>query len=240
MHTRFHEEHGLAGIVLVLVVAWALAAVFMLTRTLNAAQQIDNRVGFITHYVSPIDKDLDAVKLLEQTNAAAGEIRVSAAPLSGQLAEVQTAAQGINTNVSEILRTAGTINQTAKTINTTVSSIHGTVLAINGNVTQIHRDITDVEVRGHPTLATVRSIDRGVAAINLRADRALPLVHGIKSDTAQILAQVGFPPNAHPNSIHFHARNIDCNLVVGVARILSTVAPLSPRPPETTGNYCPN
>ncbi len=225
MMQRLHEEHGLAGIVLVLVVAWALAAVFMLTRTLVAARQIDNRVGFITHFVSPIDEDLDAVKLLEQTNAAAGEIRVSAAPLSGQLAEVQSAAQGINTNVKEILTTAGQINQTAKAINPTVHSINATVLAINDNVTSIHRDITDVETRGHPTLATVRSIEVGVAAINRRADIVIGLVRAIKADTAGVLAQTGGGAGQHgfPGggaNIAGHANSIECALPV---QVLGTV-----------------
>lgn len=211
---RFHEEHGLAGIVLVLVVAWALAAVFMLTRTLVAAQQIDNRVDFITHVVTPIDNDLDGVKLLEQTNQAAGEILQAADPLSGQLAQVQVSAKGIDANVREILNTAGSINQTAKAINPNVHSIEDTVLAINDNVTSIHRDVTDIEARGHPTLATVRSIDVGVAGINRRADVVIGLVRAINVDTDSILRQVGV---GHPDSIHGHANSIDCSVVVTTA-----------------------
>lgn len=243
MH-RIHEEQGLAGIVLVLVVAWALLAVFMLTRTLNAAQQIDTRVGFITHYVSPIDADLDAVKLLEETSASAAGILEAAEPLSGQLAQVQDAAQGINTSVTQILDTAGSINQTVKSINSTVDSINATVESINGNVTSIHSDIAQVERRAPPTLATVRSIDRGVAAINNRAAVIIGLAQGVKADTAGILAETGAGRfgHSHPrggSNIHGHARSIDCNFVIGVARTVSSILPLSPtQVSPRRGNYC--
>lgn len=230
MMRRLHEEeHGLAGIVLVLVVVWALAAVFMLTRTLIAARQIDNRVGFITHYVSPIDEDLDAVSLLTQTNQAAKEILVSADPLSGQLAEVQTAAQGINVNVREILTTAGTINETVKVINGTVDGIHGNVLAINGNVTDIHASVRGIHSSVTGILGEVRSIEPGVAAINRRADVIIGLVSAIKADTGAILAQVGpgHASTAGGAGIHGHANSIECALPVQVAGIVTG-----------GGNYC--
>ncbi|MDQ4144042.1 MAG: hypothetical protein M3198_09925, partial [Actinomycetota bacterium] len=187
---------------------------------------IDNRVGFITHYVSPIDEDLDGVKLLEQTNVAAKEILASADPLSGQLAKVQTAAQGINVNVTEILTTAGAINETAKAINPTVRSIHGTVLAINDNVTSIHSDISQTERRAHPTLAVVRDIERQVAGINQRADIIIGVVRAIKADTAGILAQTGSGAGDHraPDggaNIAGHANSIECALPVQVAGIVT-------------------
>ena len=65
---RFNEETGLAGKILVGVIAWALGAVLLLTNTLVAAQQIDNRVDRITHTVGPIDHDLDSVNLAAETN----------------------------------------------------------------------------------------------------------------------------------------------------------------------------
>lgn len=222
---RLHEEQGLAGIVLVLVVAWALAAVFMLTQTLVSAQAIENKVGFITHYVSPIDEDLDSVNLLTETNKAAGEILAAADPLSGQLAEVQVSAKGINENVLQILSTAGSINTTAKSIGSTVDSIHGNVLAINGNVTSIHSDIGSAHGNVSQTLGVVRSIDRGVAGINLRAGIATDLVQGIKADTAGILSQTGAGAGDHGGpggaNIAGHANSIECALPVRVAGTLT-------------------
>src|SRR5260221_9432948 len=81
---RFRDEAGLAGKLLVGVIAWALGAVLLLTNTLVAAQQIDTRVDRITHTVGPIDHDLDSVALAVKTNEIAGEINAAAKPLSGQ------------------------------------------------------------------------------------------------------------------------------------------------------------
>ncbi len=75
---RFSDETGLAGQILVGVVAWALGAVLLLTNTLVAAQQIDSRVDRITHTVGPIDHDLDSVSLAAETNRIAGEINTAA------------------------------------------------------------------------------------------------------------------------------------------------------------------
>ncbi|HLJ09286.1 MAG TPA: hypothetical protein VKX24_12175, partial [Acidimicrobiia bacterium] len=55
---RLDDERGLAGKILVGVVAWALGAVLLLTSTLVSAQQIDSRVERIRHTVSPIDHNL--------------------------------------------------------------------------------------------------------------------------------------------------------------------------------------
>ena len=83
------REAGLAGIALVIVIAWALAAVMMLTGTLIAAQQIDDRVATILGEVSPIDDDLDSVKLAQETDRIAKDILTAAEPLSGQLDQVR-------------------------------------------------------------------------------------------------------------------------------------------------------
>ena len=103
--TRFRDEAGLAGKILVGVIAWALGAVLLLTNTLVAAQQIDTRVDRITHTVTPIDHNLDSVKLAAETNRIAGEILVAAKPLSGQ--------------ADQIIQTTASIDGTAKAINST-------------------------------------------------------------------------------------------------------------------------
>src|SRR2546427_1792639 len=86
--SRLTDERGLAGKVLVGVVAWALGAVLMLTSTLVSAQQIDNRVHRITTIVTPIDHNLDSVNLTIETNRIAQEILTAAKPLPGQLDQV--------------------------------------------------------------------------------------------------------------------------------------------------------
>src|SRR5690242_5784173 len=93
---RFSDEAGLAGKILVGVIAWALGAVLLLTNTLVAAQQIDTRVDRITHTVGPIDHDLDSVALAIKTNDLAGQILTAAKPLSGQADQVIQATTSID------------------------------------------------------------------------------------------------------------------------------------------------
>lgn len=184
-----HREDGLAGVSLVIIIGWALAAVLMLTGTLVAAQRIDGSVATITGEVSEIDKDLDAVALTQETNRIAADILTAAEPLSEQLDQVHAAALSIDQSAAAILSTAGEINTTVLQIGDTAGSINSTVATIQGNVNAI--------------LATARSINDGVAAINGRADVIIAAVQGIKSDTGNVLAQV--------REIDGHANSIDCS-----------------------------
>src|SRR5918999_3811215 len=100
--TRLTDESGLVERVLVGIIAWALAAVVMLTSTLVAARKIDDRVAFIRTQTSPIDTDLDSVKLLVETTSTANDILTSAKPLSGQLDQVHGLTVTIDNSASSI------------------------------------------------------------------------------------------------------------------------------------------
>ena len=84
-------------------------------------------------------------------------------------------------------------------------SINGTVKGIRGNLGALQ--------------PVVRSINDGVADINGRADRAIRDVRNIKTDLANVLAQVGGGgtgghTNAGGKTISGHANSIDCSLAI--------------------------
>ena len=238
---------ALPGIVLVIVIAWALAAVLMLTGTLLNAREIKDDVTVINNQVSPIEKDLQSVALAAETVRISSDINAAAQPLSGQATQILQAANRINTTARSILTTAGSINQTARQINTTVTQIHGTVISIAGAVQAIGANVGSIFSRvqtiggrvasihalvgrqGATDASSIAgnvqriqstfvalepvvvSIDRagqtgGGQAINGRADRAIALAVGIKSDFDQILATVG--------EINKHANSIDCSKLI--------------------------
>ncbi len=187
---RARDESGVVAVNLVLVLAFALFAVIMLTRTTVAASQIDDRVKKIRGEVGSVDEELNNVSLLDQTSATAAQIDTATRNLSRQAGEIVTLAKSIDRTVQGIL-------SNATSINLTVGSIGGTVRSIQ---------------------PTVRAIDAGVAGINARVARVRFHVHGsansIKSDTGQVLAHVG-PGHGSPlggTSIHGHANSIDCRL----------------------------
>jgi methyl-accepting chemotaxis protein len=185
---RHRDERGVVGINLAIVIAFALFAVIQLTRTTVAARQIENRVKVIVGEVGPIDKDLDHVKDVDETNRLAAEILSAAKPLSGQAQTIIDTAKSIDRTVVGIL-------DNAQSINGTVHSISGTANAL---------------------APVVRSINDGVAAINGRASRAIPIVVGIRQDLNNVLVEVG-PGHAKSGgglSIAGHANSIDCSTAV--------------------------
>lgn len=250
----------LPGLLLVIVIFWALAAVLMLTGTLINAREIDETVDVINSQVAAsdgIDQDLDNVKLAAETNRIAARIRRRAAPLTGQADQVIRAASSIDRKVDSILSTAQSINETAGSINTTVRSIGGNVQSIGGTVVSIHglvqgigSDVFTINRTARSILAKVggaddrtggtirasvgrilsdltgvnrevQTIDRGVAAINRRGDRAIAGARGIKGDFEGILTQVGLgSPAGHASggktTIHGHANSIDCAPLINV------------------------
>ena len=184
---------ALPGIVLVIVIAWALAAVLMLTGTLINAREINDTVGVINSQVSPIEKDLRYVALAARTVEISGRINAAAQPLSGQANQILGAANRINATARSILNTAGTINQTVRQINTTVRSIQGNVISISGAVAAIGGNVGSIfgrvqSIGGQvasirrlvgPQNARDQSINANVARISGTFNRLEPLVRGI-------------------------------------------------------------
>jgi prophage DNA circulation protein len=169
----FRDEAGLAGKILVGVIAWALGAVLLLTNTLVAAQQIDTRVDRITHTVSPIDHDLDSVQLAADTNRIAGEILAAAKPLSGQADQVVQATTSIDAS-------AKSINTDVLQIGESVKGIDGSARSINGNVLEINKTVKDINGTANTINGTVNKIDGNVAGIG-------GTVHGIDANLAAVL-----------------------------------------------------
>jgi methyl-accepting chemotaxis protein len=224
---RLSDERGLAGGVLVGVVAWAFVAVACLVTILMTANHIDERVAFIKGVVSPIDHNLDSVKLLESVNARADAINAAAAPLSGQLGTVKDHTDSILAEAAAIDDTAKTINATVHAIDENVNDIHGSVLSINSLAHSINGTVRDIDANAGSINGSVHSIDGSFAGIDStakiirgdhnanglggglagaarRLDVLLGRITGIKGDTGNILALVG--------SIQNSAKSIDSKL----------------------------
>lgn len=176
------------GANLAIVIAFALFAVIQLTRTLLAANQIDDRVKVIVGEVGPIDTDLNEVAKLDETARMAEEILAAAQPLSGQAGRIVDVTASIDSIGSDILSTAGSINGN-------VSNILGNVGPINGSAKAINSELSAV-------LPLTQSIDVGVAAINGRADAVIDQTVPIDADLSNVSRLV--------DSIAISAREI-CN-----------------------------
>lgn len=216
---RLTDENGFAGKFLVGVIAWALGAVFMLSSILVSAQQIDRRVGVITHTVSPIDNDLDSVKLTSEIAATAGQIDAAAKPLPGQLDQVIQATGSIDTSAQSILDSSQSINKTVHSIDRSVRpindssrAIESTVRSVLSNAESIHgsaRGISDSfsgvlglteSIKG-PADAPEGAYGGGFAGSSRRAGRVIANVTNVRADLDRIL---GVLP-----SIISHATSID-------------------------------
>lgn len=165
---RPRDQRGIVGFNLALTIAFALFAVIELSRVVLAATQIDDRVKVIITEVGPGSNvsRLDETQKLNETGRMAEDILAAAQPLSGQAQQIIDTAKSIDGTVGKILSNAGEINGSVKSINTTVSALLPVVRNINGD-------------------NTISVTTGGVAAINMRAQNALPVVGGIQSDLSR-------------------------------------------------------
>jgi len=155
------RELGQAGIALIIVIAWALTAVVMLTRTLVSAQAIDHRVGSITGSLGEVHGETALVAELQKTERTAAAILTAARPLTGMLANVDEAAKRIDV--------------TTQSINPNAQAINATVVSINGHVSSI--------------LGTARSIEATLGTITGQATNIKNNVNAIKGDSQEIQTQ---------------------------------------------------
>ncbi len=176
---RLRAEHGIVGANLAITIAFALFAVIELTRTLVAANSIDDRVKVIVGEVSPINEDLNEVAKLDDTARMAEEILAAAQPLTGQAGEIVDLTASIDSTGSGILDTATSINGVVKQIN-------GSVNAINGNTNSINSAARSINGELSALLPVTRSIDVGVADINKRADVVIGETIQIDNDLTNV------------------------------------------------------
>jgi hypothetical protein len=230
---------GMAGVVLVILIAWALLSVMFLIGTLLAARSIDRSVTTAKTGINPVVQNIGKdAKFIDQARIIAntsGKILTAAKPLSGQLVVIEkTARSGIDPKLKKILGKVGQINEVAGSINANVLQIGSTVDSILGNASSINASARSINVKGHTILSRareinnsatnilsyggsilslVRVIDGKVARANAQADTIDAETKVIAPNVAKILAAVGHaPPNeGHGNTIHGHANAIDCD-----------------------------
>jgi hypothetical protein len=217
MNPRRRDEKGLVGVILTIVIVWALIAVIMLTRTLEAAQTINTTVMDITGSVQGANSHLstgcantataqcsDALPVLSQTETIASQINDAAKPLSGQAAQILTSVNSINSTASSILATATSINGTVHSINGLATSIHSSVQSIGSSLAAVDADVSAVQQQ--------------VVGINGRANTGFTTVIGIKGDTGNIASLA--------SSILVQAQGICADHPVKVASVLPVLGPI--------------
>ena len=120
---------ALPGIMLVIVVLWALTAVIFLTGILAAANRIESRVGVINNALTPINSKLNTVPVLTQVSNTANQIRDAASNLSPTIGRITDNAATIDQSLKSVNEVVGPINKSAKQINASVLTINQSVSA---------------------------------------------------------------------------------------------------------------
>lgn len=237
MQQRF-KSNALPGLMLVIIVFWALSAVLMLTSTLGSANRIEQRVNGINADVAPIDTKLDTVPILVDVSATAEAIRVAAAPLTGGLAKVEEDVGTIDTSAKSILVSANEINGKVKTINTSANEINGSVNTIgpaiftiedtadgiNGTVHSINGSFVGIN-------AFVQHIQNNLVMTSKQVDTLNLQVAQLKSDTGTISPIVD---QINANAIAIRASPVVLN-PANAAVMHQTIAASALAPPGTAG-----
>ena len=206
------DDRGIVGANLVLVIAFALYAVIMLSRTTLAAKQIDDRVRVIVTEVGPGSNvsRLDETQKLNTIGKTAEDILAAARPLSGQAQVIIDTAKSIDNTVSAINANANEINGTVKSINSTAASLLPAVQNIHGD------DSFDARTGG-------------VSAINQRVDALSSPVGGLSDDLGRTSRHVGLGgPGGHSpnNTVHSHVNSVDCAVNNPGSGLIGTVGSL--------------
>ncbi len=243
-------SRGMAPIVLVILIAWALLSVMFLTGTLLAARSIDRSVAVIKPNVDEIGEDarfIDQARTIQNTSAG---IRRAAMPLTGSLETTERVARrGIDPRLKSIMGKVLRINTVAGEINTTVTGIGTTVDQILTNATGIggsgeairasadsilrsargvNASARGILASGGSILSRVNSIDRGVAAIVARGETIHNFVVPIKGDLDNVDSALGQEGRGgrFPSTIVGHANSIDCSLPIDLAGLGSLASEL--------------
>lgn len=232
------KSNALPGVMLVIIVFWALSAVLLLTSTLGAAQSIDKTVEVINSDVGPIDEKLNTVPVLVEVSATAEAIREAAAPLTGGLGKVVEDVESIDRSAATILVSANEINGKVKTINTSATEINGSVNEISasaGNILGTAEEINGTvhSINGHfeGINAFVHHIQNNLALTSKQVDVLNGQVRQLKSDTGTISPIV--------DQINANAREIRASPVVlspdNASVMHQAVAASALAPPGTAG-----
>jgi hypothetical protein len=198
-------DRGQAGIALIIVIAWALSAVLILTRTLVAAQEINNKVTDITAHLAGSKQDTSYVSQLNKTEVTANSILTAAAPLTGQIAVIDTTAKHIDQQVDGITPPVQDINRTVHVIHDQVGAILATASSINGTLTTIRNtqssvilgDVLKIKADTSGIIINVQTIDSNLCHAN-NSTIAIPLVAG----SGLLNAGHGGDPSCTNTSIH--------------------------------------
>lgn len=192
---------ALPGIMLVIVILWALTAVIFLTGILAAANRIDSRVGVINSSLTPINQKLNTVPVLANVSNTANQIRDAASNLSPTIGRIADNASSIDQSLKSVNDVVGPINKSAKSINASVLTINQSVNTIGpnlttvlGNAQSINRTVHSIDGELAGTLDNVYDIRSRVVTATNQADDIDRSAKTIDGDTSIISNAVGTAP----------------------------------------------
>jgi len=230
-------SQALPGIMLVIVVLWALTAVIFLTGILAAANRIESRVGTINSALTPINSKLNTVPVLTSVSNTANQIRDAAQNLSPTIGRIADSASSIDTSLKQVNDAVGPINKSAKQINGSVLDINkavGTIapnlVMVLGSARSINSYVHSIDGELAGTLDNVYDIRSRVVVVTGQADDVIRTAQGIKGDTGFIRQQVGTAP--FTGTVNGNAFGIETSPILlrsGNAGVLREMAAASAR-----------
>ena len=168
------DERGAAApaYTAIVTLVTVLLAAGLVNRVAWTAEAINKKAETIKQSAIGIQADSTAVLDIDQTNASASSILVSADPLDEKLKQIVSLARAVDVKAKSINGSAATVSGTATEINNTAGTVGGTAGGINSSVAGI--------------LGLAQSIMRGVDQINRNLDGTLAIVSQVRGDTNNI------------------------------------------------------
>jgi hypothetical protein len=201
---------ALPGIMLVIVILWALTAVIFLTGILAAANRIESRVGVINSSLTPINSKLNTVPVLTNVENTANQIRDAATNLSPTIGRITESAARIDNSLKSVNESVGPINRSAKDINASVLTINAAVrtiapnlVTILGNAKSINALVHSIDGELAGTLDNVYDIRSRVVTATNQADdinRSAKTIDGDTTVISNVVGTAGFRGTVNGNA----------------------------------------
>jgi len=172
MRVTRDERGAVPAYTAVVTLVTVLLAALLVHRVAWTAEAINKKAETIKQSAIGIQADSTAVLDIDQTNASASSILVSADPLDEKLKQIVSLAQAVDVKAKSINGSASTVSGTATEINNTAGTIGGTASGISTQVASI--------------LSLAQSIMRGVDQINANLDGTIAIVTQVRGDTGNI------------------------------------------------------
>ncbi|MFI5626428.1 hypothetical protein ACIA03_23415 [Nocardioides sp. NPDC051685] len=201
---------------LLVVFAFALAALIFLTRTAVSTAQLDDSIeSAINPETSGLARDTRLIRELDHTAAATNEIVRTAKPLSGHLSETAVALHSVRRDLATTDDSVANIERSMRGIDDSAADMHGPAGRLSDGVGDIRSHAGSLTTAFSGTAELTAAMDQDMASSNAalaRILRAVDALHPTAEGIGRDLVAIGV-----------HTRRMENNGIIRLGNVLQSI-----------------